>query len=167
MASKKVGSLAVLLVGGVLLTASGRRGDLDHVIAYNFVVEIDGVQAGYFRSVDDFAAGVGVIEFQDGDDYFLRKRPGRPFVSDLTLNKGYIVTQDLQDWWVATQKGQHIRKQITVRSLLPSGDELRAWHFFECWPHTWQVNALDGRDPIVEKITFAVEATAIAGEVEL
>ncbi|OJJ19575.1 hypothetical protein BKI52_22470 [marine bacterium AO1-C] len=47
-----------------------RRQELDHVGAYNFMVEISGVAAGYFKGVDGLNAEIEVIEFQDGDDLF-------------------------------------------------------------------------------------------------
>ena len=50
--------------------------------AYNFTIDIEGVNAGYFKGVDGLQAEIEVIEFQDGDDYFLRKRPGRAKFSE-------------------------------------------------------------------------------------
>ena len=47
-----------------------RRAELDHLGAYNFMVEISGVSAGYFKGVDGLNAEIEVIEFQDGDDLF-------------------------------------------------------------------------------------------------
>jgi len=47
-----------------------RRQELDHVGAYNFMVEISGVAAGYFKGVDGLQTELEVIEFQDGDDLF-------------------------------------------------------------------------------------------------
>ena len=75
-----------------------RRAELDHIGAYNFSVEIQGVSAGYFKGVDGLNAEIEVIEFQDGDDLVLRKRPGRAKFGDVTFKKGYIVTPELQEW---------------------------------------------------------------------
>jgi len=120
----------------------GRRNELDHMGAYNFTVEIEGVQAGYFKGVDGLQTEIEVIEFQDGDDYFLRKRPGRSKFSDVTLKKGYVVT--LFD---------------------NAGTEVRRWDLYECWPKSWKVNAFDGKgnDVVTEEITFVVEDMKIAG----
>lgn len=142
-----------------------RRGDLDHMGAYNFTVDIEGVNAGYFKGVDGLSAEIEVIEFQDGDDYYLRKRPGRAKFSDVTLKKGYIVTQDLQDWWRAARDGNHIRKAITITLFDNSGTEVRRWDLYECWPKAWKVNAFDGKgnDVVTEEITFVCEDMKIAG----
>ena len=80
-----------------------RRVELDPVGVYNFSIEISGVNAGYFQSVSGLGAEIEVVEFQDGDDLRLRKRPGRERFDDVTLKKGYIVTSDLQDWWSAAR----------------------------------------------------------------
>ena len=141
-----------------------RRVELDHVGAYNFMVEISGVSAGYFKGVDGLKAELEVIEFQDGDDLFLRKRPGRAKFGDVTLKKGYIVTQDLQDWWRAARDGQHIRKTISIALFDNAGTQVRAWDLYECWPKSWKVNAFDGKgnDVVTEEITFVVEDMRIA-----
>ena len=43
-----------------------RREDVDHLGAYNFSVEISGVEAGKFKSIEGLDAEIEVIEFQDG-----------------------------------------------------------------------------------------------------
>jgi phage tail-like protein len=141
-----------------------RRGGLDHVGAYNFMVEISGVNAGYFKGVDGLSSEIEVIEFQDGDDLFLRKRPGRAKFGDVTLKKGYIVTSDLQDWWRACRDGQYDRRDISIVLNDNAGNEIRRWNLYGCWPKAWKINSLDGKgnDPVTEEITFVVEDLQIA-----
>jgi phage tail-like protein len=141
-----------------------RRGGLDHVGAYNFMVEISGVNAGYFKGVDGLSSEIEVIEFQDGDDLFLRKRPGRAKFGDVTLKKGYIVTSDLQDWWRACRDGQYDRRDISIVLNDNAGNEIRRWNLYGCWPKAWKINSLDGKgnDPVTEEITFVVEDAQIA-----
>ncbi len=47
-----------------------RRVELDHVGAYNFMVEISDVTASYQKGGDILSLEIEVIEFQDGDDLF-------------------------------------------------------------------------------------------------
>ena len=142
-----------------------RRTDIDHVGAYNFKVDIGGVTAGYFKGVDGINAELEVIEFQDGDDLTLRKRPGRAKFGDVTLKKGYIVTQDLQDWWRQARDGQYVRRDISIILNDNSGNAIRTWFLFGCWPKAWKVSALDGKgnDVVTEEITFVVEDLQIGG----
>ena len=141
-----------------------RRTDLDHVGAYNFKVDINGVTVGYFKGVDGINCELEVIEFQDGDDLTLRKRPGRAKFGDVTLKKGYIVTADLQEWWNQAKAGQYVRRDISITLNDNAGGELRRWNLYDCWPKSWKISALDGKgnDVVTEEITFVVENLEIA-----
>ena len=141
-----------------------RRTDLDHLGGYNFTVEIQGVSAGYFKGVDGINCEIEVIEFQDGDDLTLRKRPGRAKFGDVTLKKGYIVTPDLQEWWKNARDGQYDRRDISVVLNDNAANEVRRWNLYGCWPKQWKVNAFDGKgnDVVTEEITFVVEEMEIA-----
>ena len=141
-----------------------RRAELDHLGAYNFTVEIQGVAAGYFKGVDGINCEIEVIEFQDGDDLTLRKRPGRSKFGDVTLKKGYIVTADLQDWWKNAREGQYDRRDISIILNDNAGNEVRRWNLYGCWPKQWKVNSFDGKgnDVVTEEISFVVEEMEIA-----
>jgi len=141
-----------------------RRVELDHVGAYNFMVEISGVAAGFFKGVSGLNAELEVIEFQDGDDLFLRKRPGRAKFGDVTLKKGYLVTDALQAWWRACRDGQYVRQDISVILNDNANNELRRWNMYGCWPKQWKINDLDGKgnDIVTEEIVFVVEDLQIA-----
>jgi phage tail-like protein len=142
-----------------------RRTDIDHVGAYNFKVEIGGVTAGFFKGVDGINAELEVIEFQDGDDLTLRKRPGRAKFGDVTLKKGYIVTADLQNWWKQAREGQYVRRDISIILNDNAGNVIRTWFLYGCWPKSWKISALDGKgnDVVTEEITFVVENMQIGG----
>jgi phage tail-like protein len=141
-----------------------RRTELDPVGAYNFSVEVSGVDAGYFQAVSGLGAEIEVIEFQDGADLILRKRPGRVRFDDVTLKKGYIVTADLQRWWQAASEGQYERRDISIILRDNAGNEVRRWNLFGCWPRRWRIGPLDGQSDAVlfEELTFVVEQLQIA-----
>ncbi len=141
-----------------------RRADLDHIGAYNFKVEISGVNAGYFKRVSGLSAEIEVIEFQDGDDLVLRKRPGPARFGDVTLEKGYIATDDLFNWWRAARDGQYDRRDISVVLNDNAGNEIRRWNLFGCWPRKWETGPLEGGSSEVfyENVTFVVEDLQIA-----
>jgi hypothetical protein len=91
--SRAMRSLFLLLLPLPLLLLNApaeakRRPELDHIGAYNFMVDIEGVNAGYFKNVDGISAEIEVIEYQNGDDPMtLRKRPGR---AKVVLTGGYL-----------------------------------------------------------------------------
>ena len=69
--------------------------DYEHIGNFNFRVEIEGITVAAFRNVEGLESETEVIEYQDGDDIYLRKRPGRTKYSNIVLKKGYIATRDL------------------------------------------------------------------------
>jgi phage tail-like protein len=131
----------------------------DHMGGYNFTVQVEGIAAGYFKNVEGLSMELEVIEFQDGDDLLLRKRPGRTKYGDITLKKGYVVTPDLQKWWEETVAGSLTRKTITVQLKDNTGNIVQTWVAYECWPKAWKINGLDGKgnDVVTEEIVFVVE----------
>ena len=86
-----------------------------------------------------------MIEFQDGDDLLLRKRLGRVRFDDVTLTKGYIVTDGLQRWRQAASEGQYERRDISIILRDNAGNEVRRWNLRGCWPRRWRTGALDGQ----------------------
>ena len=141
-----------------------RRSELDPIGAYNFKVEISGVNAGFFKSVSGLSAELEVLEFQDGDDLVLRKRPGRARFGNVTLTKGYTVTADLQNWWRAARDGQYQRRDVSIILDDNAGNEVRRWNLFGCWPCRWETSPLAGSSDqlLEESITLVVEDMQIA-----
>jgi len=125
---------------------------------YAFKVEIDGVTAGAFRSVDGLAAEIEVIEFVDGGDLRVRKRPGRVKYGDITLKRGYIANSQLFDWVKQIERGELAQKIMTI-SLMDGERVVEAWDCFECFPKSWsgpsQVG--EGAALAIEKIEVAIE----------
>lgn len=135
----------------------------DPIGAYSFRVEIDGILAGRFKAVDGLEGEIEVVEFQDGDELIVRKRPGRTRWGDITLIGGYVNNPVLFDWWTAASEGQYTRKNMSIILLDQSGDpsqgEIRRWNCFECWPRAWRLGRLDSSESValVESITIVTE----------
>lgn len=131
----------------------------DHIGGYNFNVEIEGVAAGFFKGVDGLEANIEVIEYQDGSDMFLRKRPGRAKYGDVTLKKGYVANPQLQDWWNAVRNGKDERKSLSIVLLDNAGTEILRWNLFNCFISKWKMSSLDGKgnEALVEDITITTE----------
>lgn len=140
------------------LKADNRR-DHDHIGGFNFRVEIDGISAGAFKNVEGLDAETEVVEYQDGEDLTLRKRPGRTKYSDIVLKKGYISSPDLWNWRQTVITGKVARKSGSVILLNDHGAEVMRYNFFEAWPKKWKGMTLDGKgtDAAVEEIELAVE----------
>lgn len=137
-----------------------RRKELDPIGNFNFKVEIEGVTQGAFRNVEGLDSETEVVEFQDGDDIILRKRPGRTKYSNITLKRGYINTTELWDWRKKVIDGVIERKSGSVILVADDGQtEIMRYNFFEAWPSKWKGFTLDGKgaDVNVEELELAVE----------
>jgi phage tail-like protein len=135
------------------------RREYDHIGGFNFKVEIDNVTQGAFKAVDGLEVETEIIEFQDGDDRTLRKRPGRTKFSDVTLKRGIVENRELWDWFEEIQAGKHERKSVSIVLCDDSGDEVMRYDLFEAWPCKWKGFSLDGKgtDVAVEEISFVIE----------
>jgi len=163
MKKRKIPLLIVLVIIAVLVAAPARRNNDfgDYVKDYSFRIEINGVDAGRFASVDGFRINQAVIEYQNGDDPVVRKRPGRVRYGDLVLRKGYTTDSTLNDWIEATRiTGEDVRKIVTVVLMDgPTGDEIRRWNCFECFPKSWKMSGLNskGKGLITEELIIVME----------
>ena len=63
--------------------------DINHIMNYDLIVEIEGVTSGPFLEVDALESTSGVIVFANGDDVITHKRPGRTKYSNIILRRGF------------------------------------------------------------------------------
>jgi phage tail-like protein len=157
-------TVGALVFAGTLLSAPTRRVDIDHIGAYNFRLEIemaDGerIDGGTFKKVEGLDSEVEVIEYQQGEDIVLRKRPGRVKYSNITLKKGYLATTVLSDWRQSVLSRTLEKKAGSVILTDDKNQEILRYNFFEAWPSKWKGYSLDGKggDINVEEIELAVE----------
>jgi phage tail-like protein len=131
----------------------------DHIGNFNFKIEIEGVTTGAFRNVEGLDSETEIVEYQDGDDIILRKRPGRTKYSNITLKRGYIDNPELWDWRKKVIDGKVERKSGSVILCSDDGEEIMRYNFFEAWPCKWKGFTFDGKgtDVNVEELEFAVE----------
>ncbi len=132
----------------------------DHIGQFNFKVEIEGVTQGAFRNVEGLDSETEIVEYQDGDDITLRKRPGRTKYSNITLKRGFVNSDELWQWRKKVVEGKLERKSGSVILMADDGQtEVCRYNFFEGWPCKWKGFSLDGKggDVNVEEIELAVE----------
>lgn len=131
----------------------------DHLGNFNFKVEIEGVTVAAFKNVEGLTSSTEVIEYQDGDDIILRKRPGRTKYDNITLKRGYVNTEELWAWRKKVVEGKVERKSGSIILCADDGSEVLRYNFFEAWPCKWKGFTLDGKgtDVNVEEIELAIE----------
>jgi len=130
----------------------------DHIGQFNFKVEVEGVTVGAFKNVEGLDSETEVVEYQDGDDIILRKRPGRTKYSNLTLKRGYINTDELWNWRKKVIEGKVERKSGSVILCADDGSEVMRYNFFEACLQSGRASAsMQGGDVTVEEVELAIE----------
>ena len=131
----------------------------DHRFNGKFSIEIEGVMQGAFAACDGLEARVDIVEFNDGDDLVVHKRPGRARYANIVLRRGTTTGSALWDWFRKVLEGKVERKSGSVIVNDDAGDELFRYNFFEAWPCRWKSLELDADRPgtLVEELEMAVE----------
>ncbi len=133
---------------------------------FNFLLEIEGVTedaktiVGGFKSVSGMDSSTEVIEFKQGNDIRVRKKPGRTTYSNVVLERGYTATDDLWEWRKNIEEGNIDRRSGAIIILDHDGStEVARYEFFQGWPCKWNVPdmAADQSGMAIEKIEIAVE----------
>lgn len=134
--------------------------------AYNFLLEISGITGdsktivGGFKSVSGMDSETEVIEFKQGNDRVVRKKPGRTTYANIVLERGYTATDDLWQWRKNIEDGKIDRRAGSVVVLDQDGQtEVARYNFYEGWPCKWNVPDMDADSSAmaIEKIEIAVE----------
>jgi phage tail-like protein len=135
------------------------RREFDHLGAYNFKIEIEGVTVGAFGAIEGMEATTEVINYADGDNMILRKRPGRTTYSNIVLKRGFTNNEELWTWYKQVIDGQVQRKAGSVIILGEDGSEIMRYNFFESWPCRWKNFVMNAQNPglLVEELEIAVE----------
>ncbi len=133
---------------------------------YNFLLEIQGIVSdnkvivGGFKSVSGMDSETEVVEFKQGNDLVVRKKPGRTTYANIVLERGYTATDDLWTWRKNIEDGKIDRRSGSVIVLDQDGTtEVARYNFYEGWPCKWNVPDMnsDSSAMAIEKIEIAVE----------
>ncbi len=134
--------------------------------AYNFLLEVSGITGdsktivGGFKTVSGMDSETEVIEFKQGNDRVVRKKPGRTTYANIVLERGYTATDDLWTWRNNIEKGIIDRRSGSIIILDQDlTTEVARYNFYEAWPAKWYVPDMDSDSSAmaIEKIELAVE----------
>jgi phage tail-like protein len=134
--------------------------------AYHFLMEVAGITPdtktiiGGFKSMSGMTSETEVIEFKQGNDWVVRKKPGRTTFSNIVLERGFTATDDLWRWRKNIEDGIIDRRAGTITWLNQDLNVITArYNFFEGWPAKWHVPEAnsDQSGMAIEKIEIACE----------
>jgi phage tail-like protein len=133
---------------------------------YNFLLEIGGITGdvktvvGGFKGMSCMTSETENIEFKQGNDRVVRKKPGRTTYANIVLERGYTATDDLWKWRKNIEDGVIDRRAGTITVTDNDGETIVAqFNFYEAWPCKWHVPEVDSEQSgmAIEKIELAVE----------
>ena len=134
--------------------------------AYHFLLEVSGITPdqktliGGFKSMSGMTSETEIVEFKQGNDRVVRKKPGRTTYSNIVLERGFTATDDLAKWRKNIEDGIIDRRSGTLTVLDTDMESIvKQYNFYEAWPAKWYVPEMDGDQSAmaIEKLEIAVE----------
>lgn len=133
----------------------------DWVGAYNFRIELQGLEVGRFKGVSGIGIDIEPIEYRAGTDRNTRKRPGRAKYSNITLKRGVMTDNNnaLWQWFKGVLDGKTERRSGSIVLCNDAMDEVARYEFFEAWPCKWKGWELEGQgnNALVEELEIVAE----------
>lgn len=133
--------------------------------AFNFLVEFNGenISAG-FSEVTGLGAEITMAEYRNGNDpeNHVRKIPNINKVSDVTLKRGIIKSQDLWDWINLTRREGWTAQRNVIITLMDEANEnpVQRWTLQNTVPIKYtgpSLNAKGGSDVAMEELVLSAE----------
>ncbi len=138
--------------------ASGDR--KDPYAAFNFVVQIDGVNVAGFSEVGGLTTETDVIEYRNGDeDITVRKLPGLRKYTNLSFKRGFTDSKDLWQWRQSVMQGKTERRSGTIILQNEERKPALKWQFIQGWPNKWEGPSMSAKstDVAIETLEIACE----------
>lgn len=136
-------------------------GRYDPYMAFNFVIEIEGLLVGGFTEVTGLESEVAVQEYQEGGlNGFTHKLPGPAKSPNLILSHGLTDIDTLWNWHEHVAKGIIKRKNGTIMLLDRQRFPSMWWDFWNAYPVKWSGPALNANSDT----TVAIERVELAHE---
>jgi phage tail-like protein len=128
--------------------------------AFNFLVEIDGIQVAGFTECTGLSTETDVIEYREGSDRRgIRKIPGLTKFSNITLKRGLTRSRDLWNWRKAVINGGVDRRSGAIVVLGDDHAPVGRFEFREGWPSKWEGPRFNAKSSEI-----AIETLEIAHE---
>jgi len=161
-----VGALALALLLGQLGRGAQKtlvpplRGAPAAMGGATFQLAVEGRLTTTFSSCSGIGSDQEIVEYQDGEDRTLRKRPGRNRLLNVALTRNATSDTQLWAWRQDVINGQmnNARKKCTITVLDSAGKPVMAWELSQAWPCALTAGVKDGTNQVVEELTITTEA---------
>ncbi len=117
---------------------------VDPFASFKFHVEIGEIKEAAFSECSGLEINTDVFEYQEGGlNEYSHKLPGRMKLSNVTLKRGFAVSNELYKWYMemedALLKGEAItRKKVTITLYSTAAQkESMSWTLIDAFPVKW------------------------------
>ena len=136
--------------------------------AFNFLVNIKGKHApetplGGFSDVSGIGTEITMAEYRSGNERenHVRKVAGIHKVSDVTLKRGIVNSEDMWKWIKDVQRnGSMMRRDVTITLRDEAGDSVQTWILRNVVPSKYTGPTLAAKasgDVAMEELTLVAE----------
>jgi phage tail-like protein len=136
--------------------------------AFNFLVNLNGPigpeePLGGFSDVSGLSTDVTIAEYRNGNEKenHVRKVPGMHKVSDVTLKRGIVNSQDLWDWVEDVRvNGPGAQRTVVITLRDEAGNDIQSWILRGVVPMRYSgptLAAKGGGDVAMEELVLSVE----------
>ena len=128
----------------------------DPYMAFNFVVQIEGLLVGGFSEVSGLESEITVEEYQEGGlNGYVHKLAGPAKYPNLVLSHGLTDIDSLWAWYHQVSQGIVQRKNGTIMLLNRRRTPAMWWNFRQAYPVKWvgpKFNASSATEVAVEQV---------------
>lgn len=135
---------------------------------FKFRVEEGGLTVAAFNKCSELSVEVEKVEYREGGCLIPDKSPGLLTFTDITLERGIVVTAELYDWFIQVANAETntglqesvIRRTLDIVQLDRENNPLRRWRVFNAWAQKFV--AADGWDNeasenVIESLTLTYD----------
>jgi phage tail-like protein len=137
--------------------------------AFNFLVNFGGENTpdsvlGGFSDVSGIGTEINIAEYRNGNEKenHVRKIPGTHKVSDVTLKRGVVNSQDFWKWITDVQnEGPKKQRDVTISLRDEAGKSVQTWTLRKVVPSKYTAPTLaakGGGDVAMEELVLAAES---------
>ena len=141
--------------------------------AFNFLVNINGPVGpeeplGGFAEASGLGTEITIAEYRNGNEAenHVRKIPGTHKVSDVTLKRGIVNSQDLWDWIDEVRRsGPAGQREVVITLRDEAGQDVQSWMLHNVVPMKYTGPTLAGKgdgEVAMEELVLAAEGIDFA-----
>jgi len=121
-----------------------------------FVLELDGKQAGFLKSIDGGGVTAEVVREAPGPDHLIRKHLGNVKYEDLVIEADLSLDENFYAWIADSWKGKYQRKDVSVYTLDANNNVKRLDEYYNALITEVTIPAMDAASKEAARMTVKI-----------